>query len=96
MPLDVFVRFQCKTGREEQLKLALLSILAATRAEPACLEISLFASLRQPSIFLIHSVWEDEAGFEAHAKLPHMVAFLSAVGEWIEHGVDATRTERIG
>jgi quinol monooxygenase YgiN len=96
MPLDVFVRFQCKAGREEQLKLALLSILTPTRAEPHCLDISLFASRSKPCIFFIHSVWEDEAGFEAHAKLPHMVAFLSAVGEWIEHGVDATRTERIG
>ncbi len=96
MPLDVFVRFQCKPGREEQLKLALLAILAPTRAEPPCLEISLFASRGKPSIFFIHSVWEDEAGFEAHARLPHMAAFLSAVGEWIEQGVEATRTERIG
>ncbi len=56
MPLDVFVRFQCKPGKEEQLKLALMSILAPTRAEPPCLEISLFASVRQPSIFFFHSV----------------------------------------
>ena len=50
----------------------------ASRAEPGCLRIDVFESLREPFVFAIHSEWVDEASFELHAALPHTVRFLEA------------------
>jgi quinol monooxygenase YgiN len=38
--------------------------------------MDVFESLRQPSVFAIHSEWIDEAAFDLHATLPHTVQFL--------------------
>jgi quinol monooxygenase YgiN len=35
--------------------------------------------MREGRLFYIHSHWVDEAAFQAHAELPHMVRFLERV-----------------
>jgi len=75
---------------------ALLDVVAPSRQEPGCLSIHAFRSVRDPRLFYIHSLWNDEAAFEHHAGLPHTVRFLERVAPLIDHPLDVTRTERIG
>lgn len=95
MPIYTFVRFDPIPGKEQQLREELLAVLAPTRAEVGCLTIHLFESARPPLTFFIHSEWQDEAAFDAHAKFPHMVRFLSLVRTLISNPLEGVRTNRI-
>jgi hypothetical protein len=60
--LNVFVRFDCRPNADRKLLAELMLILEPTRAEAGCVGIHLYASLREPLTFVIHSTWVDEAG----------------------------------
>jgi quinol monooxygenase YgiN len=92
MPLDVFVRFDPKAGKESQLRDALAGVVEPTRTEPGCMRIHFYESIRGPLIYFIHSVWIDEAAFEAHAELPHTRRFVGVVGDLIANPFQAVRT----
>src|SRR3977135_2562393 len=90
-----FVRLECRRETEQDLRAELMLILEPTRAEAGCLGINLYESLRDPHTFMIHSSWFDEAAFDAHAQLPHMVRFLGLVGGLVTNPVQALRTNEL-
>jgi quinol monooxygenase YgiN len=94
--LFVFARFHARPGRGDAVAETLLEVVAPSRAEPGCLGIHAFRSIRDPELFYIHSSWTDEAAFEVHAGLPHTVRFLERVQPLIDHPLDVTRAGRIG
>ena len=96
MSLDTFVRFEPQPGKEKQLREELKLLLDPTRAEPGCMRIHLYEAVREPLVFYIHSEWVNEAAFDAHPKLPHMVRFLGLVGGLTTHPVKGIRTKQIG
>ena len=96
MELFIFARFHACPGREAALAEAVKGVLAPSRAEPGCLGIHAYRSIRDPQLFYIHSRWRDEAAFEHHAGLPHTVRFLESVEPLIDHALDVTRAEQIG
>jgi quinol monooxygenase YgiN len=96
LSVHFFVRFQPIAGKEAEFREELLRVLEPTRAEPGCLTIAAFESLRQPPEFAIHSEWLDEAAFELHATLPHTVRFLGRAEELPIHPVQGLRTKEIG
>ena len=95
MSMHVFVRFEPLQGKELAFREELLRVLESTRAETGCLAIRAFESIRQPSVFAIHSEWVDEAAFELHAQLPHTVRFLQAAEKLLPHPVEALRSREI-
>lgn len=96
MALFIFARFHALPGKEATVAQAVLTVIVPTLAEPGCLQIHAFRSLRDPQLFYIHSRWRDEAAFELHATLPHTVRFLEQVEPLIDHPLDVNRTEQIG
>lgn len=94
--MHCFVRFEPLPGKGAEFRGELLRVVEASRTEPGCLAIRAFASLREPSIFEIHSEWVDEAAFELHARLPHTVRFLAAAKNLLSHPVEGLRTSQIG
>ena len=96
MSLHVFVRFEPRSGNEQQLRDELTGILTPTRTETGCIAIQLYESTRDPFTLIIHSRWVDEAAFDAHAEMPHMKRFLGRVPKLITHSVEAVRTRPIG
>lgn len=96
MDLFIFARFHARPGNEELVAAAVRAVVGPTRAEPGCLGIHAFRSLRDPRLFYIHSRWRDEAAFELHAELPHTVQFIRRVEPLIDHPLDVVRTEQIG
>jgi quinol monooxygenase YgiN len=71
-------------------------VVPPTRAEPGCLSIAAYRARRDPRLFHIHSQWIDEAAFDAHAALPHTVAFLEGVQPLIDHALDVVRSDALG
>ena len=45
------------------------------KAEPGCLLYRLHRSTRDPELFLFYEVYEDQAGYDAHRKAPHLAAY---------------------
>ena len=74
----------------------LLRVVEPTRTETGCVAIHDFESLREPTVFAIHSEWVNEAALELHAQLPHTVLFLEAAKELLTHPVEGLRTKHIG
>jgi quinol monooxygenase YgiN len=90
------VRFEPLRGREGEFRDEVLRVSERSRAEPGCLRIDVFESLREPMIFAIHSEWVDEASFELHATLPHTVRFLEAAEKLLTHPIQGLRLRQIG
>jgi quinol monooxygenase YgiN len=95
MPLHTFVRFDAKPGQLNLLRQELLSLLNPTRAEPGCLDIHLFEEKGPSGTFVIHSRWQDEAAFDAHAQFPYMKRFLGLIHDLVTNRVKAIRTHQI-
>jgi len=91
-----FARFHVSPGNEQAVADALLDVLAPSREEPGCLSIHAFQSIHDPRLFYIHLRWKDEAAFDVHAGLSHMVRFIARVEPLIDHPLDMTRAEKIG
>ena len=66
------------------------------RAEPGCVHIHLYQSIREPMVFFIHSEWVDEEAFNRHPEFPHMRRFLSVIDDGITEPLVAARTREIG
>ena len=96
MSVHVFVRFEPRAGKANSFREELLRVNEPSRAEKGCVRIDVFESLREPTVFEIHSEWVDEAAFEYHAQLPHTVRFLKAAEELLTHEVRGWRTQQIG
>ena len=91
MELYVFGRFHAHANKHEAVAAAMRDMLPDVRAEAGCLAINVFRSVGDPRLFYIHSCWKDEAAFDAHATLPHTLAFLARVRPLIDHYLDVTR-----
>ena len=96
MSVHFFVRFEPLPEKEMEFREELLRIVEPSRAEPGCLALHVFESLREPFVFAIHSEWVNEAAFELHAQLPHTVRFLGAAKELLTHPVQGLRSREIG
>ena len=95
MPLDVFIRFEPKPGKQGQLLQELMRVVPPSRAEPGCLRINLYESTRGPLTYFIHSEWVDEQAFEIHAELPHTTHFLGQLSDLMANKFEAARTRQI-
>jgi quinol monooxygenase YgiN len=96
LPFHFIATFFPKLGKEAAFREELLRIEGPSRSEAGCLAMKLFESLREPSIFVIHSEWVDEAAFELHATLPHTVQFVAMAEPFLTHPVKGLRLQLIG
>ncbi len=95
MELFIFGRFHACAGQEAAVEATIRDVIGPSRAEPGCLAIAAYRSVRDPRLFWIHSRWIDEAAFDIHAELPHTVRFVERVQQLIDHPLDVTRTHSI-
>ena len=65
---------RAKSGQEEAVKEALVSLVAPTRQEPGCLCYNLHQSKSDPTEFMFYEQWASRAAIDAHGKTPHMKA----------------------
>ncbi len=95
MELFIFARFHAREGQEATLAAVLREQVGPVRAEPGCLAMGAYRSVRDPRLFWIHSRWVDEAAFEVHAKLPNTTRFVERAEQLIDHPFDVTRSHAI-
>lgn len=96
MELFIFARFHVREGCELEASKILRDQARRVRAEEGCLAIDIFASVRDPQLFYLHSCWSDEAAFDRHAELGDTAQFVTRMERLIDHPFDVTRSLRLG
>ena len=93
--MHFLVRFEPKPGKAAEFREELLRVMEPSRAEPGCVALHVFESLREPAEFAIHSVWADEAAFETHSRLPHTIRFIEAARRLLTHPIEGLRAREV-
>lgn len=91
MPLLVFATITARPGTESNLKNALRELLPQVRTEAACQLYELYESTEHPERFIMHELWDDEAGLTAHSQMPHMAAFGKKAKDWLAKPAELTK-----
>lgn len=94
MPLLVFAEITARPGAENDLRAGLHELIQAVRQEEACQFYELFQSTEAPAKFIMHEMWTDEAGLQAHNRMPHMAAFGAKAKDWLAAPVKLTKQEQ--
>jgi len=82
--LTVIAYLTAKTGREDQVREALLDLVAQTRNEKGCVNYDLHQSRENPSDFAIYENWHEATDLDAHAKSAQVQAFNRVAGHLLK------------
>ena len=74
--LTVVATFQARSGREAELRAALIGLVSPTRNEAGCLNYDVHQSVDDPAKFLFHENWTSKAALDAHLKNDHIQVLL--------------------
>ena len=74
--ITVVATFQAKPGKAEELKRALIGLVAPTRKEAGCVNYDLHISPEDPGKFLFHENWTTKAALDAHLQNDHIKVLL--------------------
>jgi quinol monooxygenase YgiN len=73
--VTVIAYIEIKPGAEEAFRAELDKVIAATRAESACVNYDFHQSAKEPTHFVAYENWTSMAGLDQHAKSAHIQAF---------------------
>ena len=69
--LIVIARYLVTDGHESTVADLLRENAAASRAEPGCLEFTVYHAIDDPRAFLLYERYTSEDAFQAHRQTPH-------------------------
>ena len=69
--LIVVARYVVADGHESRVAGLLRKNAEASRAEPGCLEFSVYQEIDDPRAFLLYERYTSEDAFQAHRSTPH-------------------------
>jgi quinol monooxygenase YgiN len=70
--LAMLVEFRAAPGRADDLRAALLGVVAPTRAEHGCLRYDLHDDRADPDFFAFYEVWTTPEAHAAHDRTDHV------------------------
>ncbi len=76
MPLlTVVAEMIAKPGKEDELREAVLALLAPTRAEEGCVQYDLHVHTKEPGRFVFYENWASLDHLKRHAASAHLQMF---------------------
>ena len=79
--VTVIAYIEVKPGSEEAFLKAASAVVAATRAETACINYDLHRADEKPSLFVFYENWTSMAGLQQHAQSAHIQTFRNSIGD---------------
>ena len=75
--ITLVAKLQAQPGKEDELRAALTTMVAAVKANEAGAvpTYSLHVSDEDPTMFMFYEQYASAEAFDAHAKTPHMAEF---------------------
>lgn len=68
----VIGQFRLPVENLEAGRAAMARVVAATRAEPGCIEYAYAEDVLEPGLLRVNEAWTDRAALAAHFEMPHM------------------------
>lgn len=90
-PIVVLAHFRVKPEFLDELKLALVALIRATRREPGCLQYNLHVAADDPTAFVLIEQWASPVSLEAHLAQPHTQTALKNLSGWLAEPVRISR-----
>ena len=75
--VTIVARYRARPGEGDAVAAALTAHVAATRAEPGCLQFDACRSVDDPDEFVLYETYRDEAAFESHRASPHFQRYIA-------------------
>ena len=82
--LTVIAYITAKAGNQQQVRDALLDLVAQTRNERGCVNYDLHQSQENATEFAIYENWDKASDLDAHAKSAHVQEFTRIAGHLLE------------
>ncbi|MDQ3010185.1 MAG: antibiotic biosynthesis monooxygenase [Acidobacteriota bacterium] len=79
--VTVIAYIEVKPGTEETFLQAAAAVVAATRAETACINYDLHRSDEKPNLFMFYENWTSMAGLQEHARSAHIQTFRNSIAD---------------
>lgn len=76
MQINLTVILKSKPESRATLKSLLLDLVQNSTKEEACVQYDLHQSGDDPTIFIFHEVWKNEAGLKLHNEQSHLISFF--------------------
>ena len=77
-PVTIVVRYQAVTGKGDEVAALLGRHVAASRAEPGCVDFVALRSTEDPDAFVLYEHYVSQEAFEAHQASPHFTGIAVA------------------
>lgn len=74
--ITVIADYRAQPGRADEVASVLAQHVAATRAEPGCVQFVAYRSSEDADRFALYEQYVDEAAFEAHRATPHFHTYI--------------------
>lgn len=78
--LTVVAELKAKTGKEDDLRRALLALIEPTRREEGYVQYDLHVHTADPGRFVFFENWTSREHLDRHLATPHLKAFLAVAG----------------
>lgn len=93
--LTVIAHMKAKPGKEQELRDALVSLVAPTSQEDGFVNYDLHESVQEPGLFYLYENWESAEQLDAHLAAPHLTEFAGRLDELLDGGLHINRLRRI-
>jgi quinol monooxygenase YgiN len=93
--VTVVAHVYAQPGKEEQVKHALLALVAPTRREEGCLNYDLHQYPQDRTHFLFYENWTSHELLDRHLASAHVQAFRAQAGDWLAQPPDIQRWEMV-
>lgn len=86
--VTVVAIIKAASGKEEQVKQALLKLIEPTRKEKGCINYDMHQAQDDPTVFLFYENWESKTLLDEHLQKPHLKAFMDETEDLLAEPVD--------
>ena len=87
---------KCRPGAHPELMSAAKTMIAATRAEPGCINYGLNISITDPQSMIFVEAWQSREALSAHFDAPHMAVWRTASeGYFTERKIEVIHPEKV-
>jgi quinol monooxygenase YgiN len=88
--LSVVAELHAKTGKEEDLRRALLALIEPTRREEGCVQYDLHVHTNDPGRFVFYENWVSREHLDRHLASEHLTRFRALADDLLS---EAPRVE---
>lgn len=74
-PLVIVAKIEAKHEHIDQVKAALIGLIAPTLKEAGCIQYDLHQDDEDPAVFLFYEIWESRELWQDHMNSAHINAF---------------------